>query len=201
MTQQASGYSVRRGKFFILERPVLAAIEFENKLQNVNSVKGAVRTELASSLIRSAQVFEVTLESASLAQQEAHDKEDSVHRSHIAESIDNFEPDDWRIPLVNYLKNPGQTRDRKIRRQALKYVLLDDELYRRRIDGLLLKCLGSDQSRVAMGEVHEGICGTHQSAHKMRWLLKRAGFYWPTMLDNCFRYYKGCEACQKFGNI
>jgi hypothetical protein len=46
--------------------------------------------------------------------------------------------------------------------------MLDKTLYRRTIDGLLLKCLGSDQSRIAMGEVHEAIYGTHQSAHKMK---------------------------------
>ena len=91
--------------------------------------------------------------------------------------------------------------DRKIRRQALKYVLLDHDLYRRTIDGLHLKCLDTDQSKIAMGEVHEGICGTHQSAHKMKWLLRRAGFYWPTMLNDCFRYYKGCESCQKFRDV
>jgi transposase InsO family protein len=49
-----------------------------------------------------------------------------------------------------------------------------------------------------MEEVHEGICGTHQLAHKMKWLLRRAGFYWSTMLNDCFRYYKGCESCQSF---
>jgi hypothetical protein len=32
----------------------------------------------------------------------------------------------------------------------------------------LLKCLGLDQSKIAMGEVHESICGTHQPAQKMR---------------------------------
>ena len=79
--------------------------------------------------------------------------------------------------------------------------MLDDELYRRTIDGLLLKCLGSEQSKITIGEVHEGIYETHQSAHKMVWLLRRAGFYWPTMFDDCSRYYKGCEACQKFGDI
>jgi hypothetical protein len=52
-----------------------------------------------------------------------------------------------------------------------------------------------------MGEVHEGICGTHQSAPKMKWLLRRCGFYWPTMIADCFRYYQGCEECQKFDNI
>jgi transposase InsO family protein len=61
--------------------------------------------------------------------------------------------------------------------------------------------LGSDQSKVAIGEVHEGICGTHQWAHKMNWLLHHAGFYWPTMLDDCFRYYKGCESCLKLRNV
>jgi hypothetical protein len=36
-----------------------------------------------------------------------------------------------------------------------------------------------------MGEVYEGICGTQQSAHKMKWFLHRVGFYWPTMLNDC----------------
>jgi hypothetical protein len=79
--------------------------------------------------------------------------------------------------------------------------MVGDELYRRSMDGLLLKCLGVDEAKVAMGEIHEGLCGTHQSAHKMRWMLKRAGFYWPCMIDDCFRYYRGCEACQWFGEI
>jgi hypothetical protein len=52
-----------------------------------------------------------------------------------------------------------------------------------------------------MGEVHEGICGTHQSVPKMKWLLRRAGFCWTNMIVDCFHYYKGCEECQNFGNI
>jgi hypothetical protein len=78
------------------------------------------------------------------------------------------DPDDWRTLLVRYLENPGHIADRKVRRQALKYVMLDNTLYRRTTDDLLLKCLGLDQSKIAVGEVHEGICGTHQSAHKMK---------------------------------
>jgi hypothetical protein len=87
------------------------------------------------------------------------------------------DPDDWRTPLVRYLKNYSHITDRKVRRQALKYVILDNTLYCRSIDGLLLKCLGSDQSKIAMGGVYEDIYGTHQSAHKIKWLLRRAGFY------------------------
>jgi hypothetical protein len=58
-----------------------------------------------------------------------------------------------------------------------------------------------DQARVAMGEVHEGIYGMHQSAPKMKWLLRRAGFYWSTMMADYFCYYKDCEECQRFKNI
>jgi hypothetical protein len=110
-------------------------------------------------------------------------------------------PDDWRTPLVRYLENPGHIANRKVRCQALKYVMLDKTLYCRTIDGLLLKCLCLDQSRIAMGEVHEGICGTHQLVHKMKWLLCRARFYWLTMINDCFKYYKVCESCQKFGDV
>ena len=114
---------------------------------------------------------------------------------------DKDEVDDWRKPLVDYLQDPSKTVDRKVRHWVLKFVLVDNELYRRTIDYLLFKCLGPDQSRLAMAEVHEGICGTHQSAPKMKWLLKRAFFYWPTMIADCFKYYKGCEECQKHGDV
>ena len=103
---------------------------------------------------------------------------------------------DWRKPIVEYLQDLSKRTDKVVRRLAFKYTLLDDVLYRRTLEGILLKCLDEDEARVAMGEVHEGICGTHQSAHKMKWLLRRAGFYWPTMINDCFRYYMGCESCQ-----
>ena len=35
----------------------------------------------------------------------------------------------------------------------------------------------------------------------MKWMLRHAGFYWPTMINDCFRYYKGYKACQEFGDI
>jgi hypothetical protein len=91
--------------------------------------------------------------------------------------------------------------DKKVKRQVLKYMSLDGDLYRRTIDGVLLKCLGEEHAKVAAREVHDGICVAHQSAYKMNWLLWRARFYWPTMMDDCIKYQKECEACQKFGNI
>jgi hypothetical protein len=121
--------------------------------------------------------------------------------SNEASKMTMADPNDWRTPPVCYLDNIGHIADRKVQQQSLKYVVVDNTFYHRTIDGLLLKCLGSDQSKIAMGEVHEGIYGTHQSAYKMKWLLHRARFYWPTMINDCFRYYKGCELCQKFRDV
>jgi hypothetical protein len=40
------------------------------------------------------------------------------------------DPDDWKTPLIRYLENPDHIADRKVQRQALKYVMLDNTLYR-----------------------------------------------------------------------
>jgi hypothetical protein len=74
---------------------------------------------------------------------------------------------DWRLPLLECLRNPRKTTDKKVKRQVLKYTSLDGDLYRRTIDGVLLKCLGEEHAKVAAREVHDGICGAHQSAYKM----------------------------------
>jgi len=69
--------------------------------------------------------------------------------------------DDWRKGIIDYLKNPSKKVERRIRFQATKYVLLEDELYYRTIDGVLLKCLGDDEAKSLMREIHEGVCGAH----------------------------------------
>ena len=50
-----------------------------------------------------------------------------------------------------------------------------------------------------MAEIHEGICGAHQSGIKMKWLIHRYGYYWPKIFKKCIEYAHGCEACQKHG--
>jgi hypothetical protein len=91
---------------------------------------------------------------------------------------------DWRLPLLKCIRDLRKTADKKFKRHVLKYTSIDDDLYRRTIDGVLLNCLGEEQAKVAVQEVCDGICGAHQSAYKMNWLLQRLGFYWLTMMDD-----------------
>jgi len=83
---------------------------------------------------------------------------------------------------------------RKLGYKALQFVLLDDQLYHRIVDSVLLKYLNQEEAKVLMGEIHEGVCGAHQSAHMMKWMIRRVGYFWPTMLEDCFKYYKGCQS-------
>jgi hypothetical protein len=66
---------------------------------------------------------------------------------------------DWRLPLLECIRDIGKTMDKKVKQQVLKYASLDDDLYWRTIDNVLLKCLGEQQAKVAVWEVHDGICG------------------------------------------
>jgi hypothetical protein len=74
-------------------------------------------------------------------------------------------------------------------------------LFYKSLDGVLLQCLGQEEAKKMTSEVHDGLCGAHQSAYQMKWVIRNTRCYSPTMLGNCFEYYKGCQDCQKFGNI
>jgi hypothetical protein len=51
---------------------------------------------------------------------------------------------DWRLPLLKFIRDPEKIADKKVTQQVLKYTSIDDDLYRRNIDGVLLKCLGEE---------------------------------------------------------
>ena len=119
----------------------------------------------------------------------------------ILNMLSAISADDWRKEITDYLKDPSKKVERRIRFQATKYVLLGEELYYRMIDEVLLKRLGDDEAKSLMGEIHEGVCGAHQSAFKMKWMIRRNGYYWPTIFEDCFKYFKGCQGCQRFDNI
>jgi hypothetical protein len=99
---------------------------------------------------------------------------------------------DWRADIFNYLKDSSRGAPKRIRYKAMKYIMIGDDMFYRTLEGLLLKCLGPIESNWLLHEVHEGTCRTHQLAHKMKWLIRRSGYYWHTMLEDCFKYYKGC---------
>jgi hypothetical protein len=98
--------------------------------------------------------------------------------------------DDWRKEIVDYLENPSRRVSRKLRYKAIKFVLLDGRLFYKSLDGVLLQCLGPKEAKKMMSEVHDGLCGAYQSSYRMKWVIRHTGCFWPTMLEDCFEYYK-----------
>ncbi|KAI5316920.1 hypothetical protein L3X38_036627 [Prunus dulcis] len=109
--------------------------------------------------------------------------------------------DDWRDPIMTYLQYPILPSEKRVRIMATNYLMWNEDLVRKSKDEVLLRCLGKIEYMKVMGETHEGICGAHQGGRKMCWLIRRYGYFWPTMLKDCINYSKGCEACQRHGPI
>ncbi|GAV83938.1 hypothetical protein CFOL_v3_27383, partial [Cephalotus follicularis] len=103
--------------------------------------------------------------------------------------------------IIEYLKNLSKRIERKIKILALNYYLYNGELYRKGQDGLLLRCMGFEESMQVMMEVHEETCRAHQSGLTMHWLIRRHGCFSPTITTNCINYARGYRACQRHGNI
>jgi hypothetical protein len=142
LAQQASGFWSNQGKFGFLEKLDVPVYQTEC---------------FGFQPMQSAEICSAESDSAKL-----DDPVSETGGCRISRSSDNLDEmmtidlDDWRTILARYLENPIHIVDRKVWWQALKYVVLDDTLYRWTIDGLLLKCLGSDQSKIAMRRFMKG---------------------------------------------
>ncbi|XP_074290302.1 uncharacterized protein LOC141617032 [Silene latifolia] len=85
--------------------------------------------------------------------------------------------DDWRQPIIDFLDHH-------------KLPTIPDT-----------RCLSKDEATEAMHEAHSGICGVHQSGPKLHDRVKRMGYYWPTMVQDCMDFAKKCEPCQFYANF
>jgi ribonuclease HI len=135
LAQQASGFRSNRGKFSFLEKPDVPVCQTGwssshpmHSAMICSAEPSSAKPDVSVSKIGGFKISRKLDESSEV-------------------TMADF--DDWRTPLVHYLENPNRVADRKVRRQALKYVMLDNTLYHQTIDGLLLKCLGLDQSKIA----------------------------------------------------
>ncbi|XP_051124847.1 uncharacterized protein LOC127247153 [Andrographis paniculata] len=112
-----------------------------------------------------------------------------------------MDAEDWRMELRKYLEQPTGETPEKLRKEALKYTLIDGDLFRRAAYGMLMRCVDNQEAMKVMGEVHEEICGAHKSGPVMRWTIRRYGYFWPSMTEDYIKYAQGCEACQRHGPL
>ncbi|XP_073298507.1 uncharacterized protein [Primulina huaijiensis] len=83
----------------------------------------------------------------------------------IDEKVPPIQRNSWMTPLIEYIVHGKLPEDRaraaKIKKQAPRFVFLNDVLYRRSYQGPLLKCLSENEVEYVLQEIHEGCCGEH----------------------------------------
>ncbi|XP_070672232.1 uncharacterized protein [Malus domestica] len=89
---------------------------------------------------------------------------------------DPLDAEEWRQPLIDYLEH-GK--------------LPDDLRHRSEIR--------EEEANQAMEEEHSGVCGAHQSGLELHFQLKRMGYYWPSLVNDCLEHAKSCFMADAWG--
>jgi len=106
----------------------------------------------------------------------------------------------WMTPYKRYIADgilpaePGEGK--KIKRNSARYTLVDGVLFRHGFTQPILTCVSGDECTRIMSELHEGICGSHVGGRSLASKVIRAGFYWPSVREDCVRYAQRCKQCQ-----
>jgi ribonuclease HI len=110
----------------------------------------------------------------------------------------------WYADLIFVLQNlqapPGltKTKARFLKLKALKFCILEGNLYWKDPAGILLNCLLQDEADKVLQEFHAGECGGHMSWKATANKILRAGFYWPTLFADVHQKVTACHQCQLF---
>ncbi|XP_072074345.1 uncharacterized protein [Arachis hypogaea] len=87
----------------------------------------------------------------------------------------------WMDSIADFLQNGKLPQDEKeakaVRREAAKYTIIQDQLFKKGLSQPLLKCLHPNQTDYVLREVHEGCCGHHIGGKALARKLIRAGYY------------------------
>lgn len=86
--------------------------------------------------------------------------------------------------ILDYLKKGSfpeeKSEARRIKYKAIRYIIYDDNLYRRGFNQPLLKCVDDKEGECILGENHERVCGNHAGGHLLALKALRQGYYWPS---------------------
>jgi len=116
-----------------------------------------------------------------------------------------IDAEDWHQHVIEYLEHGKLPIDpihkMEIQRRGPSFLYYNGTLYRLSFLGLWLRCLDLDEAKQPMAEAHSGMCRAHQSRFRLHEHIKRMGYYWPTMVQDCINYAKKCDAFQLHANF
>jgi hypothetical protein len=72
--------------------------------------------------------------------------------------------------------------------KASKFCILDNALFWKNHEGILLNCLIKEEADKVLKEFHAGDCGGHLYWKSTADKILRAGFYWPTLFADVKKF-------------
>ena len=88
----------------------------------------------------------------------------------------------------------------ELRKLVTHYFLHEGILFKKWYNKDPLRCLGPEEAREMLEEVHLGECKEHQGRKKLYRCILRMGYYWPTMKKDAVEFMK-CHGCQVQANL
>jgi hypothetical protein len=87
----------------------------------------------------------------------------------------------WARHIVHFLQTEELSNDQdeaeRVARRASMYQFVNDTLYRRRPNGVKLKCICREEGKELLAEIHKGMCGSHIGSRALVGKAFRQGFY------------------------
>jgi len=108
--------------------------------------------------------------------------------------------DDIICVLQNLQAPPklSRTKSRFLKIKSLRFCIIDNALFWRNHEGILLNCLLKEESNKVLQEFHAGHCGGHLYWKTIADKILRAGFYWPILFSYVKKFVTSCHKCQIF---
>ncbi|KAL0403666.1 UNVERIFIED_CONTAM: Retrovirus-related Pol polyprotein from transposon gypsy [Sesamum radiatum] len=106
-----------------------------------------------------------------------------------------------KITLMEGILPDDPIKARRLKFKATRFTIVGDDLYKRTVDGPLLKCLDEERAQYVLREIHEGSCGNHSGGRSLAQKITRQGYFWPTLVKDAVEFARKCESCQRYASL
>ncbi|KAM1672534.1 hypothetical protein ACFX1Q_040824 [Malus domestica] len=113
--------------------------------------------------------------------------------------------DSWITSIYRFLAHGTLPNDKvqakQIRYKATRYLIINDQLYKRGFNLPYLRCLTPTEVETVIREIHERVCGDHAGSRSLAHKAFLQGYYWPTLHQDAIRISRSYDKCQRYATI
>ena len=154
-----------------------------------------------SQVVRGLGLCKLAAESAHLpADQNGIPLDDTLLQKEVC-----FIPDpasSWYTDIRTYLETGSAPyhlepkKKRVVRLKSAPYQLVNNVLFRKNADGVLLRCLEKEESDLVLTQLHDSLAGGHFGGDTTAHKILRAGYFWPTLFKDAHAFVRKCQDFQ-----